>query len=93
MKHRVTQNTEMSTNPKVDITPVLEGTQIGRGDVVLAKVASGKWVERRVWSVEEAVVYLCSERLYRDLLSGASRLWPIGFPRADIRNSNGTSPA
>jgi hypothetical protein len=71
---------------------LVESVQVGRGDKVLARVASGGWVERRVWGVSDAVVYLCSERLYADLLIGASRLWPIGFPKTDIRSINAASP-
>jgi hypothetical protein len=85
MKHIITQNTENATN---NIRSNVDNTLIERGDRVMARVASGRWVERRVWSVGDAVVYLCSERLYGDLLKGASRLWPIGFPKADIRGIN-----
>lgn len=85
MKHNIAQNTESTTENSESSEGEPGGLAISRGDVVLAKVASGQLVQRRVWSVGDAVVYLCSERLYKDLLVGASRLWPIGFPKADVR--------
>ena len=82
MKHIVTQNTETSIE---NTEKYKDGLRVARGDVVMARVASGKVVQRRVWSVSDAVVYLCSEQLYKDLLIGASRLLPIGFPKADVQ--------
>lgn len=83
MKIIVTQNTESKS----------ENTKLGRGALVSVKLASGAWVQRRVWSEEDAVVYLCSERLYADLLIGASRLSPIGFPKTDVRDLSEASAA
>jgi hypothetical protein len=87
MKHRIAQNTENSTENTE------KAAQVTRGDLVLAKVASGELVKRRVWSVGDAVVYLCSERLYKDLLAGSSRLWPIGFPKRDVQIANAATEA
>lgn len=84
MKHSIAQSTEKNTERDQIFSAQLK---MRRGDVVLAKVASGELVRRRVWGVGNAVVFLCSERLYKDLLIGASKLWPIGFPAADVQRA------
>lgn len=93
MKHRVTQKSENSTERKESFLGEGKSLRVERGDVVIAKIASGQLVQRRVWSVSDAVVFLCSERLYSNLLIGASRLWPIGFPKSDVRRLNSEAGA
>jgi hypothetical protein len=83
MENIVTQNTDTSISKH---RKTQKNNYVKKGDAVLAKVASGEWVHRRVWSVSEDIVYLCSDRLYEDLLIGASRLWPIGFPLEDVQS-------
>lgn len=86
------QSAAISSNPAPESSPARGGVFqvlyssrcLARGDVVMAKVASGQLVRRRVWSVSDVAVFLCSERMYSNLLIGATRLWPIGFPKSDV---------
>jgi len=77
----IAQNAENATERR----DIFASSDFQRGDPVLAKTARGDWVARRVWNDAADVVYVCSERLFQDLSRGCSILWPIGFPKADIR--------
>lgn len=77
MKRNVAQNTEIATDDAQK--------EFSRGDRVLARDYRGRELERRVWAVGDAVVYLCSEKLYANLIGGLANGWPIGFPKRDVR--------
>lgn len=81
MKRIVAQNTESATENANNFARV----DFRHGDAVLARTVKGEWVERRVWSDAADVVYLCSDRLFDELSRGCSILWPIGFPKADVK--------
>lgn len=55
-----------------------------KGEQVRACTASGAILTRRVWEVGDKVVYLCSDRCYRELQVGARLKPAIGFPKRDV---------
>lgn len=77
MRRNIAQKTEVAT----------DGAQrfFAPGDLVFARDYRGRELKRRVWAVGESVVYLCSEKLYIELIRGLSVGWPIGFPKRDVR--------
>lgn len=83
MKRILPKNAESATEEKDKLSCI----SFRRGDSVLAKTAGGQWVPRRVWNDAADVVYLCSDRLFDELSRGCSMLWPIGFPKSDVRRA------
>ena len=55
-----------------------------RGELVIVRTFGGKPVERRVWDVGEAVVYVTNEEEFQKLVAGKPALDPIGFPKEDV---------
>nr|PZN66740.1 MAG: hypothetical protein DIU62_07325 [Pseudomonadota bacterium] len=55
-----------------------------RGERVKARTASGSEVVRRVWDVSERLVFLCSERQFRQLIDGVQTSPIVGFPKRDV---------
>lgn len=73
---------------KTENISVHEGWMPQRGDKVTARTANGGLVVRRVWQIGERVVYLCTDRIYEELLRGRSLIPPIGFPWRDVFKLN-----
>jgi hypothetical protein len=55
-----------------------------RGELVLVRTFDGTPVERRVWSVGDAVVYVANDEEFGKLAAGKPALSPIGFPKEDV---------
>lgn len=55
-----------------------------RGELVIVRTFGGKPVERRVWDVGEAVVYVTNDEEFEKLVAGKPALQPIGFPKEDV---------
>lgn len=55
-----------------------------RGKKAKVKVFSGNIVERIVWEQNNNVVYLCTNRVYKELIADGSDFRPIGFPILDV---------
>lgn len=55
-----------------------------RGELVIVRTFGGKPVERRVWAVGEAVVYVTNDEEFNKLVAGKPALEPIGFPKEDV---------
>jgi hypothetical protein len=55
-----------------------------KGEQVKALTASGAFIVRRVWEVGERVIYLCTDRLFGELQTGARLKPAIGFPKQDV---------
>jgi hypothetical protein len=55
-----------------------------RGHQVIVRGFDHKPAICRVWDVGEGVVYVASDRQYRQLLAGQDAPFPIGFPMEDV---------
>lgn len=66
-----------------------KNTEIFRGSVVSIRLFDGSIVERVVWAVVDAIVYVCSYRCYEWLLAGSHAPDPIGFSFSEIVDVRG----
>lgn len=55
-----------------------------QGDYVIARAFGNVPIVRRVWSVGDSVVHICTDIRYNQLLQGKPIFPPIGFPKKDI---------
>jgi hypothetical protein len=55
-----------------------------KGQQVIVRGFDHKPAICRVWEVGEGVVYVVSDRQYRQLLAGQAAPFPIGFPVEDV---------
>lgn len=70
-------------NSVQNTTPVTENTE-NRGRLVIATLFGGGNEELRVWEEIGDTIYLCSERCYKQLISGDTYNQPIGYPRSAV---------
>lgn len=86
MKHILTHKTKKTTE---SFSATGEWTP-RKGEKVNVRTADRGYVVRRVFSVGDKVVYLCSERVYAELKTGGTLTPPIGFPKYDVFRLEGT---
>jgi hypothetical protein len=56
----------------------------GRGDTVIVRAFGGKALKRRVWDVDDGLVYITNDEEFEKLVAGKPAVEPIGFPTEDI---------
>jgi len=83
MEHILAQNAENVTYEHRNICAAMSWAP-QKGEIVKARTVDGSLVRRRVWDVGERVVYLCSERQFKQLELGSQLAPAIGFPKADV---------
>lgn len=55
-----------------------------RGENVMARLFNGETKKLIVWDAGRRVIYLCSERVYKQLIAGIGDIPAIGFPKEDV---------
>lgn len=55
-----------------------------RGELVIVRAFGDKPLKRRIWAVDDNVVFVTNEEEFYKLTVGIPALEPIGFPKEDI---------
>lgn len=55
-----------------------------KGDKVIVRAYRETALIRRIWDINEYVIYIIDENNYQKLKSGQKALEPIGFPKEDV---------
>ena len=55
-----------------------------RGEWVIVRAFGDKLLKRRIWAVDDSIVYVTNEEEFSKLTVGVPALNPIGFPKEDI---------
>lgn len=61
-----------------------DGELLRKGEKVAVRLFDGSIVERLVWEDHIDHVFICTEKTFQQLLSGADCPAPIGFPSEDV---------